>query len=286
MEGIKMEKTYVDYLKAMQKSENTIKSYVAHITEMLDVIGKPEEEIKYIDLLEWMKKISVNSPATVNLKISAVKNYFKYLKKIEKINSNPALELENVKNNPKEKQYVSANDMKAIIKNMYTAEGKAIVALMASTGLRYIEMANITLEEYKNALATDRSIVIVGKGNKERKIFVNDTARFYIDQYLSKNYKNKKGTDKLFVTADESCLRRSLIRAANKANLPYANNISPHWIRMFFATNSLEHGVDLATIRDALGHSNIAVTSRYVKSCDNKIKNVMSQDMIFDEIDI
>ena len=281
-----MEKTYIDYLKAMQKSENTIKSYVTHITEMLDVIGKPEEEIKYIDLLEWMKKISVNSPATVNLKISAVKNYFKYLKKIEKINSNPALELENVKNNPKEKQYVSANDMKAIIKNMYTAEGKAIVALMASTGLRYIEMANITLEEYKNALATDRSIVIVGKGNKERKIFVNDTARFYIDQYLSKNYKNKKGTDKLFVTADESCLRRSLIRAANKANLPYANNISPHWIRMFFATNSLEHGVDLATIRDALGHSNIAVTSRYVKSCDNKIKNVMSQDMIFDEIDI
>ena len=68
-----MEKTYVDYLKAMQKSENTIKSYVTHITEMLDVIGKPEEEIKYIDLLEWMKKISVNSPATVNLKISAVK---------------------------------------------------------------------------------------------------------------------------------------------------------------------------------------------------------------------
>lgn len=281
-----MERTYIDYLKAMQKSENTIKSYVTHITEMLDVIGKPEKEIKYIDLLEWMKKISVNSPATVNLKISAVKNYFKYLKKIEKIDSNPALELENVKNNPKEKQYVSANDMKAIIKNMYTAEGKAIVALMASTGLRYIEMANITLEEYKNALATDRSIVIVGKGNKERKIFVNDTARFYIDQYLSKNYKNKKGTDKLFVTADESCLRRSLIRAATKANLPYANNISPHWIRMFFATNSLEHGVDLATIRDALGHSNIAVTSRYVKSCDNKIKNVMSQDMIFDEIDI
>ena len=176
--------------------------------------------------------------------------------------------------------------MKNIIKNMYTAEGKAIVALMASTGLRYTEMANITLEEYKNALATDRSIVIVGKGNKERKIFVNDTAKFYIDNYLSKNYKNKKGTNKLFVTADESCLRRSLIRAANNANLPYANSISPHWIRMFFATNSLEHGVDLATIRDALGHSNIAVTSRYVKSCDNKIKNVMSQDMIFDEIDI
>lgn len=281
-----MDSTYIAYLKAIQKSDNTIKSYSTHINEMLNIIGKPENEIKYVDLLEWMKAISSNSPATINLKISAVKNYFKYLKKIEKIESNPALELEKVRNNPKEKQYVSSQDMKSIIKNMYTAEGKAIVALMASTGLRYTEMANITLEEYKKALATDRSIVIVGKGNKERKIFVNDTAKFYIDNYLSKNYKNKKGTNKLFVTADESCLRRSLIRAANKANLPYANSISPHWIRMFFATNSLEHGVDLATIRDALGHSNIAVTSRYVKSCDNKVRNVMSQDMIFDGIDI
>ena len=281
-----MDYTYIAYLKAIQKSDNTIKSYSTHINEMLNIVGKPENEIKYVDLLEWMKAISSNSPATINLKISAVKNYFKYLKKIEKIESNPALELEKVRNNSKEKQYVSSQDMKSIIKNMYTAEGKAIVALMASTGLRYTEMANITLEEYKKALATDRSIIIVGKGNKERKIFVNDTAKFYIDNYLSKNYKNKKGTNKLFVTADESCLRRSLIRAANKANLPYANSISPHWIRMFFATNSLEHGVDLATIRDALGHSNIAVTSRYVKSCDNKVRNVMSQDMIFDGIDI
>lgn len=281
-----MESSYISYLEAMHKSENTIKSYNTHINEMLNIVGKSENEIKYVDLLEWMKKISNNSPATINLKISAVKNYFKYLRKIEKIESNPAAELEKVKDNPKEKQYVSAEDMKSIIQNMYTAEGKAIVALMASTGLRYTEMANITLDEYINALATDRSIVIVGKGNKERKIFINDSARFYIDQYLSKNYKNKKNTDKLFVSADESALRKSLIRAATKANLPYAKSISPHWIRMFFATNSLEHGVDLATIRDALGHSNITVTSRYVKSCDNKIKNVMSRDMIFNEINI
>ena len=213
-------------------------------------------------------------------------SYFKYLYRIGVIKENPAINLEKVRNNPKEKDYVSAEDMKAIIKNMYTAEGKAIVALMASTGLRYIEMANITLEEYKNALATDRSIVIVGKGNKERKIFVNDIARYYIDNYLSKNYKNSRGTDKLFVSVTESSLRKSLIRAAKKANLPYAEKVSPHWIRVFFATNALENDIDLATIRDALGHSNIAVTSRYVKSCDKKVKNVMSRDMIFGNFDV
>lgn len=281
-----MNNGYINYLNASKKSENTIKNYTRHINEMLNIIKKDEAEITYADLMNWQSEISNCAPATLNLKISAVMSYFKYLYRIGAIKENPAINLEKVRNNPKEKDYVSAEDMKAIIKNMYTAEGKAIVALMASTGLRYIEMANITLEEYKNALATDRSIVIVGKGNKERKIFVNDIARYYIDNYLSKNYKNSRGTDKLFVSVTESSLRKSLIRAAKKANLPYAEKVSPHWIRVFFATNALENDIDLATIRDALGHSNIAVTSRYVKSCDKKVKNVMSRDMIFGNFDV
>ena len=281
-----MNNGYINYLNASKKSENTIKNYTRHINEMLNIIKKDETEITYADLMNWQSEISNCAPATLNLKISAVMSYFKYLYRIGAIKENPAINLEKVRNNPKEKDYVSAEDMKAIIKNMYTAEGKAIVALMASTGLRYIEMANITLEEYKNALATDRSIVIVGKGNKERKIFVNDIARYYIDNYLSKNYKNSRGTDKLFVSVTESSLRKSLIRAAKKANLPYAEKVSPHWIRVFFATNALENDIDLATIRDALGHSNIAVTSRYVKSCDKKVKDVMSKDMIFGNFDV
>jgi integrase/recombinase XerC len=286
MEVLIMNNGYINYLNASKKSENTIKNYTRHINEMLNIIKKDETEITYADLMNWQSEISNCAPATLNLKISAVMSYFKYLYRIGIIKENPAINLEKVRNNPKEKDYVSAEDMKAIIKNMYTAEGKAIVALMASTGLRYIEMANITLEEYKNALATDRSIVIVGKGNKERKIFVNDIARYYIDNYLSKNYKNSRGTDKLFVSVTESSLRKSLIRAAKKANLPYAEKVSPHWIRVFFATNALENDIDLATIRDALGHSNIAVTSRYVKSCDKKVKNVMSRDMIFGNFDV
>lgn len=281
-----MNNGYIDYLKANKKSENTIKNYAIHVEKMLSIIGKNESDISYVDLLDWQKKISNCASATLNLKISAVMSYFKYLYKTGVISENPAANLEKVRSNPKEKQYVSAEDMKAIIQNLRTAKNRAIVALMASTGIRYAEMANITIEDYNTAISTDRSIVIVGKGNKERKIFINDITKDYIDFYLSKNYKNRKNTDKLFINTNESSLRRSLIRAAQKANLPYADSVSPHWVRMFFATNSIEHGVDLATIRDALGHSNIAVTSRYVKSCDKKIKNVMTQDMIFNEINI
>lgn len=272
---------YVSYLIAMQKSENTIKSYVNHINEMLKIVGKEEEDITYSDLLHWQASLANNSPATVNLKISAVKSYFKYLKRIRVINENPAEELEKVRNNPKVKQYVSADDMKTIIEKMYTAQGRAIVSLMASTGIRYSEMASITLEQYKTAIHGNRAIIIIGKGNKERTIYINRSSEKYIEEYLSKNYKNKNNKENLFVTVDESALRKSLILAATKANLPYAKEISPHWLRVFWATNAIENGIDIATIRDALGHSDISVTSRYVKSCDNKVKQAMVQDFIF-----
>ena len=159
-----MNTNYVIYLKAMQKSENTIKSYISHVNEMLVMINKNEGDITYSDLLNWQSSFINNSPATINLKISAVKSYFKYLKKIGEISNNPAEELEKVKNNEKVKQYVSSEDMRKIIEKMYTSQGKAIVSLMASTGMRYSEMASITIDQYYNAIHGDRSIVIIGKG--------------------------------------------------------------------------------------------------------------------------
>lgn len=281
MEDETMNTNYVTYLKAMQKSENTIKSYISHVNEMLVMINKNENDITYSDLLNWQSSFINNSPATINLKISSVKSYFKYLKKVGEIDNNPAEELEKVRNNEKVKQYVSSEDMKKIIEKMYTSQGKAIVSLMASTGIRYSEMASITIDQYYNAIHGDRSIVIIGKGNKERTIYINTSSEKYIEDYLSKNYKNKKEANNLFVSVDESSLRKSLILAATKANLPYAKNISPHWLRVFWATNAIENGIDLATIRDALGHADISTTSKYVKSCDKKVKNAMIQDFIF-----
>ena len=276
-----MNQNYINYLNSMKRSEHTIKMYTLFINEMLDIIKKNEKDITYSDLLYWKSCFSNCSPSTLNTKMFAVKNYFKFLNQIGEIDNDPSAKLEKLKDNPKVKKYISAEYMQKIINNMYTAQSKAMVVLLASTGMRYSEMANITIDQYMNAIATDRAIIILGKGNKERVIYINEIAEKYINDYLSKNYKNNKSTNKLFVSADASSLRKSLILSATKSNLTYAKEISPHWLRMFYATNAIENGIDLATIRDCLGHSDISVTSRYVKSCDKKVKNAMTQDFIF-----
>ncbi len=278
-----MNKKFMDYLYASKKSENTIKSYTAHINSMLETVNKPENEITYADLLAWQNSLSNKSSATVALNIAAIKSYFKHLQLLGEIDNDPAKNLEKTTVHNKEKNKIPVEDMRKIIDNLYTAQSKAMVALIASTGMRYAEAASITLQQYKDAIEHNTySIKIIGKGNKERTIYINAMAQKYIDEYLNKHYKNGKATDKLFVSIDPSSLRKSLILAGKKANLPYAEQLSPHWLRMFWATNAHTNGVDLATIRDALGHSNIAVTSRYIKSCDDDVKNAMFQDMIFD----
>ena len=134
----------------------------------------------------------------------------------------------------------------------------AITTLFLNCGMRLSELVGIDLKD----IAWDEcQLNVIGKGNKERTIYVNKLAEYYINEYLSKNYKNKNNKNNLFITADESSLRKSLILSATKSNLSYAKEISPHWLRVFWATNALEKGIDLATIRDALGHSNISITS-------------------------
>ena len=65
------------------------------------LIACKENEITYSDLLNWQSSLSSNAPSTINLKISAIKSYFKYLKKVGEINNNPAEDLEKVRNNEK-----------------------------------------------------------------------------------------------------------------------------------------------------------------------------------------
>jgi len=279
-----MNNTYINYLKGQQKSTNTIDSYVRYIDECLAFIGKDDSEITYADLIRWQNNFSNLSSATINLRIAAVKSYFKYLRKVGFIAQNPAEEMENVKVNNKVKRYVPASDIQEMVKIISNYRDKAIIMLVASTGLRFSEMQSITLDDYYKAKATDGSIVITGKGNKERKVYISHEVDKYIQNYLATE--PYRECENLFVSERGNPINltvfdRFIKGAAKRAGLPYWEDMSAHWLRVFFATNKNENGVDLKTIQEALGHSDVTTTMRYVKINDTGVKNTMMTDTIF-----
>ncbi len=277
-----MNKFYIDYMHATQKSENTIKNYVKYIEEMLKYIKKPENEIEFVDLMNYQASLSHLSPNSVRLRIAAIKNYFNFLVKAKVIIESPAATLEKPKINPKEKHYMTEKDIRAMLNNARTMRDKAIVKFMVSTGVRIGEMISITLDDYYKAINNNHEITIVGKGNKERNIYINNSVEKEINNYLKNRDDN---CPYLFCSFQRTqinpeSMSKTLKNMAKKAGIPFWKDISNHALRAATATIMNEKGVGVATISKALGHSSLAVTSLYIKNTQSNINNAM-QNMTF-----
>lgn len=277
-----MNNKYIAYLHSDNRSENTIKSYARYIDEFLRFCDKPEDEIGFADIVDYKDGLNL-APASINLRLSAIKNYFEFLRKAHIIAVNPMSDADMVKDsNPKTKCYVSPADVNKMLDVAYNHRGRAIIALLANTGMRVSEMNSITIQQWEDAKKyKTHCIEIVGKGNKKRSVYINADAERYVDEFLiNENRKGRHAKQYLFETLGGKTIGVNTIdtqlkTTARRANLPYANDFSAHWFRSYYISNMLLNGVPASVVRDIAGHSSLETTSRYAKVNDETIKNYM-----------
>lgn len=269
--------SYLNYMKAEKMSANTMRAYSQHINQMLEYIGKDETDITYLDLIDWKASISDLSSATVANKIAAIHNYFQFMLNAGLIADDPSKNIKrpnNIKN--KEKPYISEEDAKLLVDYARTERDKAMFRFLLSTGVRFVEMANVTIEQYKNAMATDRIIALsVTKGNKGGNIYINESTQAAIDRYLRQR---EDDCPYLFASfrdnqLSDNSVSHTIKTAARRAGLPYWNELSCHCLRAACATIMSDKGVPVATISKVLRHSSLSVTTRYIKSSQDNINN-------------
>lgn len=274
-----MNKNYVVWLQSDKKSDNTIKNYVKYINAFLNYVNKDEKDVTVEDLLDYRGTISNLSSASISLQINSIKSYFRFLEEMGIVEKNIFEKVKAPKVNNKVKPYITKEDISNLIKNADSIRDMAIIATTASTGLRMAELCSITNKQWEDMKKYGtRIITIVGKGNKERTVFINDMVMNYVEKYLP----TKKNTSGFVFEShegnalDESNFCKTLKATAKRANLPYCDDISMHWLRTAFATIANANGVDIATISSALGHSSIAITSRYIKTNQSNINEAMN----------
>lgn len=265
-----MIKAYVDYMVGEQKSNNTITAYSKDVQQMLDCIGKPEANITYADLLSWKSSISSMASASVNRKIVAVSGYFKFLNDVEIIKSNPAVNLKSVKVHNKEKLPMSREDICKMLNACTSNRQKAMLYTLGTTGMRVSELTGLTYKQYRDRIGNQ--IVITGKGNKQRVVFLNPETVEAINLYIRTERKANRWAsdcDYLFASSqggkvDTNNFDKTLKALARKAGIKNADEVSAHTFRHSFACILSENGTSMDVIRDLLGHSSLAVTSRYL----------------------
>lgn len=279
-----MNQNYIMYLKASGKSEkNTIIPYVKYVNNMLNFIGKDEANITGEDMLNWQNSLAGLSSATIDLQIDAVHSYFKFLTRFNIIKDDPSQMLIAPKVEHKEKPYMSKEMVRRMIDCADTLRDKAIIMTFASTGLRVSELSNITLDDYNNAIHNGNELIIEGKGRKQRTVYINNTTKEAINNYLASKpigdthwlFKSKTG-NKL----SPNSLSQTLKKIARWADIPFWKDMSNHYLRSAFATIASENGIAVSVISKAMGHSSISTTSVYIKNNQNQINEAM-KSMIF-----
>lgn len=267
---------YVSSLIADKKSEKTIKAYTGYIEKMLNFINKPVEDITFLDLTAWKASISHLAPASMNIQIAAIKSYFKFLTSAKVISENPATDITATKVKNKEKHYMTAENVKDMLYACKRRRDGAVIRLYCTTGLRFGELTGIKFVDYQNMIGNE--LVIMGKGAKERTIYINDETRRAIDQYIE--FERTDGVT-LFTTSEggalnEGNLNKTIKSIAKRAGIPFWKEVSNHALRAAFATIAHTNGASIATISHAMGHAGLNVTvSKYIKESQEQINNVM-----------
>ena len=272
-----MNSHYERYLKSEKMSDNTIRAYLGHVGQALDYIGKADEDITYLDLIDWKAGIANQASATVANKVAAVRSYFKFLTDVGVVETDPSKNLKrpsNIKN--KEKPRMTEEDARQLISYARTPRDKAMFSFLLSTGVRFCEMANITINQYKKAMENNREIELpVTKGDKGGKVYINQSTEQAIERYL-----RLRDDDCPYLFASfqnhqlsDNSVSQTIKSAARRAGLSYWNELSCHGLRAGCATIMSDKGVPVATISKVLRHSSLAVTTRYIKANQDNVNN-------------
>ena len=308
---------FLNYLETIKgKSQNTLDAYRIDLTmffrfvkiykklpydENLDFEEIPIYDIddyiirsiKLSDLyafLSFVEKYRANSAYARARKVATLKSFFKFLSGKSKIlNENPAVDLESPKISKRNPTYLTLDESKSLLKAI---DGKnkerdyCIITLFLNCGLRLSELCGINISNIKNDILT-----VIGKGNKERTVYLNNACIKSINNYikLRNKYADKIiDKDALFISKNNTRMSKRTVEVMLKKYLSAAgldtDKYTPHKLRHTAATLMYKYGnVDIRSLQKILGHENVSTTQIYTHVDDEKLREAVRSNPLGDE---
>jgi site-specific recombinase XerD len=226
----------------------------------------PPTEITREMIVQFGVSLRKPAPLTLRRKYACISSFFGFLQDMGYAHTNPARRLPL----PRVSEYVPVFLSEEMAQQLIAAADspwtKCAVVLLLSTGIRRSEAVGITLDDLN---LEERQLLIRGKGDKERVVPLTDQAAEAIHAYLP--WRTKTESRHLFVSAWKGqpihgrCINRMLKIVIQKAGLA-GQGITPHKLRHTFATHLIRNGVDIRTVQELMGHSELETTAKYLHS--------------------
>ena len=254
--------TYIASMRLEGRSEKTLKQYYDALTKLLDEIPKNIKDIKTNDIryhLAHYQSTHKVSNATVNNKRKFLSAFFVWATKEEIIDRNTMLKINSIKEKYVTKKPFSDIELAKIRDVLKNDREKALVEFLLSTGCRVSEVAGLKVEDVN---FRDGECVVCGKGNKERTVYINNKAMYYLERYLPDKMDASRplflnGWGKSMAKGNIEQLMRDIGKRAG------VSKVHPHRFRRTMATNAMKRGMPVQYIQVILGHSKLDTTMIY-----------------------
>lgn len=306
---------FLDYMITIQnKSKNTVKEYNYDLATFLKFIKmhfkltdeKNIKNIEYKDItIETLNKVKLedlhaflayltknyDSKATTrSRKVSSIRVFFKYLTQKKLIAINPAQDLETPKIGKRLPKYLTLEDSKKLLyvaseeDTRNTKRNFAITTLFLNCGMRLSELVGINI---KNIAFDECQMTVIGKGNKERTIYLNKACINAIEDYLKvrpkTNFANSDAEKALFLSERRQRISRRMVQQIiydelRKAGLD-SDKYSVHKLRHTAATLMYQYGqVDIRALQELLGHESISTTEIYTHVSNQQVRDAVEKN--------
>ena len=307
--------SFLDYTATiLNKSPNTIKEYNYDLNNFLKFIlvhfkMTDKKDFKEIDIhdmsvstvekitledihayLFYLKNNFNSKAATRARKVASIRVFFNYLcNKSGMIDKNPAQNLETPKQDKRIPKYLSLDDSKKLLEAATNIDDRnkerdfAIITLFLNCGMRLSELVGIN---FKDINFNDCKLSVIGKGNKERTIYLNKACMNAINSYIAVRPRDgvkSNSRDALFLSERKERISNRTVQYIVKQELQRAgldtNKYSVHKLRHTAATLMYQYGnVDIRALQELLGHESISTTEIYTHVDNSQVRNAVESN--------
>ncbi len=264
---------YIEYLEKIKGySKNTITSYKTDIKKYFEYINTKNKN--YYEIEKYVQSLSRSKYAksTVNRKIVSISSFFNWCINQKKLNIKDIKQIKNIKAERKLPTILTSNYINNLLDTIPTSTSKeirdrTIIEILYSSGLRVSELTNLKVNDFKN----NKSLKVLGKGNKVRILPMTDKSFNYMNLWISKyrsEYKNEKSGNYIFLGVRGGKISDREIQRIVNLRL----GTFPHSIRHTFATHLLDGGADLRVVQEMLGHTDPSTTQIYTHVSKKQLK--------------
>jgi site-specific recombinase XerD len=263
---------FLNYLDAREKSKNTIDSYRFDLKLWTDYQFPNQKEVTIEqlnsvtieNLYNYLASIKHKSASTRSRSQTSIKQLYNYLVVFKLIEENPAIAFKKIKQEKRHPKFLTLDQSIQLLESVDKTSGIfkerdfAILTVFMSAGLRESELIDMNIGDIEGDMLT-----VIGKGNKERKISLNQSCLDAINDYMK--VRQDCESNALFLTKQNKRLKRqSVILIVKKyLNAIGKGNLSVHKLRHTAATEWLRSGANIRAIQCMLGHEHITTTEIY-----------------------